>query len=201
MTTPEHAALARNDRYLLEFVEALLMCPYARRCRESGKLYRRVLLDADDGPAAVDAIESLHPDTVEVALLIFPNASTGSEQAARDFEAFCAALRPRLRSFHAVAFHPDLPLDVSDAHRAVQLIRRSPDPTMQLVRSSVLTQVRGEAGGGSRFVDLSRVSLEEALALATPLSLSERIADANLATLWRVGPRRVEALLASLRDL
>ena len=198
MTTAEAAALARNDRYLREFVEALQMCPYARRCRESGKLHRRVLLEGA-AAAAIEEIEALPEESVEVALLIFPDAPVGSEEAARHFEAFCAGIRPRLRRFYAVAFHPDLPRDLGDAHRAVQLIRRAPDPTLQLVRASVLREVRGDRSGGSRFIDLTRTSLEQALALASPLSLSERIGEANLGTLLREGPDEVESLLCSFR--
>ena len=33
--------LMRNERYVREFVEALQLCPFARRCREDGKLDRR----------------------------------------------------------------------------------------------------------------------------------------------------------------
>jgi hypothetical protein len=90
-------------------VEALRICPYARQCRETGKLHRRVLSSADDAPPAMREIEALPKDGVEVALLIFPSAPSGSEQSARDFESLCAGLRPHLSAFYCVAFHPDLP--------------------------------------------------------------------------------------------
>lgn len=195
MTTP----LERNDRYLREFVEALHLCPYARTCRESGKLHRRVLAALEDAPAAMAEIEALPEPEVEVALLIFPGAKTGSEAAAREFENFCADLRPRLRHFYCVAFHPDLPRDLLDAHRAVQFIRRSPDPTIQMVRASVLRAVRGPDDGGTRVVDPSQLTLEQLMTISSPLSLADRIAEANLATLRRENPDRLEALLASLR--
>ena len=86
MTTPEEA-LRRNDRYLREFVEALRLCPYAKTCRESGKLHRRVLAGAEQAGEAIREIEALPDQSVEVALLIFPGAPAGSAQAARDFEA------------------------------------------------------------------------------------------------------------------
>jgi hypothetical protein len=38
------------------------------------------------------------------------------------------------------------------------------------------------------------------MAIHSPLSLADRIAEANLATLRREGPDRIESLLASLRD-
>ena len=207
MTTADEAVLARNDRYLREFVEARQLCPYARTCRESGKLLRRVIRRREEALPAIQQIEALPADSVEVALLIFPEEPADGEPSARAFEAFCAGLRDRMFAAHAgeeapfycVAFHPDLPSDVQDAHRAVRFIRRSPDPTLQLVRASVLRSVRGARGGGSRYVDASRLSLEEAMALVSPLSLSERIAEANLATVRREGPERLAAQLDSLR--
>jgi hypothetical protein len=109
------------------------------------------------------------------------------------------AAHPGQAPFYCVAFHPDLPRDLLDANRAVRFIRRSPDPTLQLVRASILIDVRGEGGGGSRYVDTSLLSLEQAMALLSPASLAERIAEANLATLKREGPDRLDLLLSSLR--
>jgi hypothetical protein len=199
------AALARNDRYLREFVEALKLCPFARRCREDGKLQRRVLLPHDDALAAVRELEALPAESVEVALLIFPEARVGSEAAAREFEAFGAQIRETMFAahfsgppFYLVAFHPDLPRDLTDAHRAVPFIRRSPDPTLQLVRASVLQAVRAD-NDGERYVDPSRLTLEQMLALQVPISTSDRIAEANLESLRRAGLDHLEALLASLR--
>ena len=206
MTTLDEAVLARNDRYVREFVEALQLCPYAKTCRESGKLLRRVVRTREAALPAIREIEAMPEDAVEVAMLIFPEEPADGEPSARAFEAFCAGLREQMFAahpagapFYCVAFHPDLPCDLRDAHRAVRFIRRSPDPTLQLVRASVLQSVRGEHGGGSRYLDTSRLSLEEAMALVSPLSLSERIATANLETLRREGPDRLESLLASLR--
>ncbi len=199
MTTLAEGALERNDRYLREFVEALRICPYAKQCRETGKLHRRVLFRPEEALPAIREIEALPEDSVEVALLIFPSAPAGNEQAARDFESFCAGLRPQLSAFYCVAFHPDLPRDLLDAHRAVQFIRRSPDPTLQLVRASVLRAVRGANDGGTRVLDPASMTLEQLMAVHSPLSLADRIAEANLATLQRVGPDRIESLLGSLR--
>ena len=206
MTTTDRQVLARNDRYLSEFVEALRMCPYAKACRESGKLHRRVLRSREAALPAVREIEALPEDDVEVALLIFPEEPASGPDSARSFEAFCVDVREATVAahggdppFYCVAFHPDMPRDLLDANRAVRFVRRSPDPTLQLVRASVLHAVREDRQGGSRYVDTRNLSLEDALALVSPLSLAERIAQANLATLHREGPDRIEALLASFR--
>jgi hypothetical protein len=203
----EAAALARNDRYLREFVEALHMCPYAKRCRESGKLHRRVVFSRDDAFAAVRAVEALPEDSVEVALLIFPGEPAEGESSAQAFVAFCVDLRNRISDahdgdppFYCVAFHPDLPRDLHDSHRAVQFIRRSPDPTIQLVRASVLRSVRADKEGGSKFVDASNMTLEQLMAVTSPLGLSDLIAEENLEALHRENPDRIETLLASLRS-
>ena len=207
--SPEQDALLRSDRYLREFVEALHLCPYAKRCRESGKLHRRVLFSQDPEAtlAAVREIEALPEDSVEVALLIFPDAPATGLESARDFDEFASSLRNRILDahqgnppFYCVAFHPNLPRDLLDAHRAVQFIRRSPDPTIQLVRASVLRAVRGPEDGGTRIVDVGKLSLEELMAVSSPLSLADRIADANLEALQREDPDRLESLLSSLRS-
>jgi len=206
VTTLDERVLARNDRYLREFVEALHLCPYAKRCREEGKLQRRVIRRREDALAAIREIEAMPADAVEVALLIFPEEPADGEESARAFEAFGAELReqmfashPGQAPFYCVAFHPDLPRDLLDANRAVRFIRRSPDPTLQLVRASILVRVRGEGGGGSRYVDTSLLSLEQAMALLSPASLADRIGEANLATLQHEGPDRLDLLLSSLR--
>lgn len=197
------AALARNDAYVRGFVEQLGLCPYARRCREAGRLHRRVLFSEAAAAGAVAELEALPADAVEVALLIFPRFDRG----ARAFEAFRGTVREQMAGAHpageppffCVAFHPDLPMDLGDAHRAVHFIRRSPDPTLQLVRASVLRQVRAGRTGGSTFVDTRRLTAAELMALEAPAGLSDQIAEANLAALRRAGPERLAAALASLR--
>ena len=47
------AVLARNDRYLREFVEAFQICPFARSCRERGGLWREVLDGEGGGKTAL----------------------------------------------------------------------------------------------------------------------------------------------------
>ncbi len=225
MTTPEDpriaAALARNDRYVREFIEALTLCPYAKRTRESGRLHRVVLLEEGGAPgtpefeaaaAALDRafaqIERLPEDSVEVALVILPALAptlARGVDAARAFEALLAAARSLMQArhpngdtpFYCVPFHPDFAADISDEHRAVRFIRRSPDPTVQLVRASVLRAVRGS--GSMEYVDTSGLSAAELMAVAAPVSVSDRIAQANLRTLRDQSPDRLGELLAQIR--
>jgi len=190
------AALARNDRYLAEFVESLNLCPFAKRCREDGKLHRAVLLVEGDlpGTAGFDAaagalaeairrFELMSPESIEVGLVLLPAlapALAHEVEGARAFEQLVRETRERTEArhargeapFHCVAFHPHFREDLTDAHRAVRFIRRSPDPTVQLVRASVLQPLRRNG------------------------SISERIAEENFRTLNETGTKRLSGLLA-----
>jgi hypothetical protein len=194
----ESDALARNDRYLSEFVEALDLCPFARKCRETGRLARRVLRGSRPTEATVTAageLERTTEDQVEVALFIFPEFTAGL----RAFEEFRDEVRVSLRLFYCVAFHPDLPMDLSDANRAVSFLRRSPDPTLQLVRISTLERVRSGRPSGTFYVDPTRISPSGLNALHGSMSVSEQIAEANLRTLRKHDPADLERLLARIR--
>lgn len=187
-------ALERNDRYLIEFVERYTLCPFARRCRETGKLLRRVVLP-EELEGELRSIEALPEGTVEVALLICPETREGPQE----WEQRVAALRAQTTKFHCVAFHPELPRDLSDPHRAVPFIRRSPDPTVQLVNVAVLDEIRSGREGGSRFVDTRTLTVAQLVALTSAMGLSDAIAEQNLATLHAEDPDVLEELLASMQ--
>ena len=192
----ERAALARNDRYLREFVEAFDLCPFAKRCREEGKLVRRVILDDYVLPALLRAaaeIDALPERQCEVALLIAPAFTDG----AAAFQEICSQVRRHLRHFHCVAFHPELKTDFSNENRAVQFFRRAPDPMLQLVRIATLDRVRAGRSGGSVYVNPATLAAVPDL----PLSLSEEIARANLRTARERGPGEMERLLRDMRGM
>jgi hypothetical protein len=194
----ESRALSRNDRYLREFVEALELCPFARKCRETGRLERRVLRGGRPAEATLEAIgelERTREEAVEVALLIYPEFVGGL----RAFEEFRDDVRKSLRLFYCVAFHPDLPMELSDANRAVSFLRRSPDPTLQLVRIVTLERVRSGRPTGSFYVDAATLSPAELSAFEHSISVSEQIARANLRTLRQQDPAALERLLAEMR--
>jgi hypothetical protein len=178
------AAFSRNDRYLREFIEALHICPYARSCREAGQLHRQVLLDRElDAPGVTARIRALDGRAdIEIGLLIFPRLRVDP----RAFERFIGEIRTRYGNdrtdpigYFIVAFHPELPQQLHNANVAVRFLRRSPDPTIQLVRPSAIERARQ----GAR----------------DPEDLSRHIAEAGLRAVLAAGPERVAALLAGMR--
>lgn len=197
-------ALRIYRRFAVEVVEGLGLCPWAEHARKSGRVTERVLLsDRRDVGAAQSAIaEHAERPDVEILLLIFPLLALDR----RAFEHYVAELGQAEADRHPVgevpfamaAFHPDAPAHLDDAERLIPFLRRSPDPTIQLVRRSVLEQVRQKAPEGTEFVDL-RLLDPKALATDRPPSLRERIAEENLRTVRRLGVEHVERLLADIR--
>ena len=182
------AALRRNDRYLREFIEELSICPYARMCREQDRLYRAVFLQSGPTPQAVaEHVQSLEPLTqFEIGLLIFPNfGGPGLVGEAHTFERFVAETRiqyGKLRrpppGFFLVAFHPAMPSNLANPDVAVRFMRRSPDPTIQLVRPEVIDSIRNPSRDRE--------------------DLSTTIAEVGLRTVREVGPEKLAAHLTSI---
>jgi hypothetical protein len=191
-------------RYQMEIVEGCGLCPWAPRARLDGKVRERVLLqrDGQDVSAAVSAIEELVADTdAEIALLIFPRL--GLNRTA--FERFVAQVQEADARAHPLggipfvfaAFHPQAEPDTSDAERLVPFLRRTPDPTIQLLRTAAVDGVRAGAPQGTQFIDI-RLLDEDSV---SPPPLRQRIARANLTTVTRMGVDRMTALLdAIVRD-
>lgn len=190
-------------RYAVEIVESLGFCPYAERCRTEGRTREVVVLDRtlalDRALAEVDAIARGAPH-VEVALLLFPRADVSRLALARFVE--------RLRAAHQAApgglvmamegFHPDAQPDLRAPERLVPFVRRTPDPTIQLVRHSVLDRVRRATPSGTAFFDPGTTDLAALLREPAPRPLHERIAEANHAT---VAARGVDEVRARLDDI
>lgn len=197
--------LARNDAYLVEFVERFNLCPYARPCREGNALERRVLeqreLVFEPCLTALEALSSASFTHVEIGLLILPNL----QATFAEFERFAAELRRRRAevettpTWFVVPFHPESPPDAGDPGRVVSLLRRTPDPTLQLVRVSLLESIRGGVDPEDTVWMDPATCPAEPTAVTPARSVSTIIGDANFETVQRVGAERMLALLAALR--
>jgi len=90
------------------------------------------------------------------------------------------------------AFHPEAQADLSDPERSIPFLRRTPDPTIQLVRYEALESVREGFNEGTQFVDAKALMTMD-LTRDDTLPLRERIARTNHRTLNRLGIDAVEA--------
>ena len=194
-------------RYVVEFVEAFKLCPWAESARRDGATRMHVVLEdaavlESDPTSALDAIGLLSEDeSVAVGFVIFPRLRLDRPQ----FEALVARWRRAdeerqggTPAMAVAAFHPAAPADTTDGARLVPFIRRSPDPTIQCVRCAALAEVRRHDAHGTDYVDPSTVDLAEFLARPAKPPLHQRVADANRETLLRVGLAQAESILEAI---
>lgn len=212
-TDDTHAALDRAARlvyarYQHEIVEAMDFCPYAQRARLDGAVRVTVCAERDPTHASVLAIadELAADEQIEIGLVLFPRVALGRT----DWHRFVAELhdldaktpRPLSKQFAAAAFHPDAEPDLGSPARLVSYIRRTPDPTIQLVRHSVLVRMRSRDPAETKYVPPDQLeAYVRSLAARTEeerLPLAERIARANLQT---VRTRGVDEITAILDDI
>lgn len=199
---PEEFVQALHDRYLLEVVEDLGLCPFARRCREQGRVARPLFYatDPDGGlpvtaAGRVAALCEAQPE-LEVVLLTFvlPRAAEhpwhdvdAFEELVRGVRDTYEAAHPRSPRFYMVGFHPRLrgpdPRRAATADGLVPLLRRSPDPVIQCIRADLLDQIRrqAQAAANARFLaEMTRLG-PEFRALATQAIQSDPELSADIA--------------------
>jgi hypothetical protein len=187
-------ALRVNARYVEEVVIGWGLCPWAAQAWRDGAVARRVLVDAPPEQAPSQApsiagvlafIDDLAADpATAIGLAIFPRATlteaawgTFAERVRRADRARRAPDCPA--PFLLAAFHPGTGETAADARNAgalVSFIRRTPDPTLQLVRASLLDSVARDGR-----------------------DLSGEIARANFAAVSARTPAALDALIGEIR--
>lgn len=209
MTTLEQEALRVYRRYESEIVNALGLCPWAERARREGRVRDHVIearTESEAAEAVLAAIDALDREpSIEIGLVLLPRL-----ELARDgFERFVATVRERDAARHPygattlalAAFHPEARVDLDSPERLVPLLRRTPDPTIQAVRTSVLERLRRGDGHGTALVDLDKIAAAtlalESLEQERPLSA--RVAEANLVSVRALGAPELIARLDDIR--
>lgn len=201
-----NATLKVYERYAVEVVERFGFCPWARAARESGSVQVQAIFSVnhDDFAESLARLSELHQgsEDVDIALFIYPLLDLDRlpfEGFVRSLRATAERRRPALDAFAMAAFHPRAELDATDPDRLVPYVRRTPDPTLQLVRKSALSAIKG-LSAGTAFVDISTLSLASLSALTAPAPkpVRERIAEQNLSTVLQVGAPAIDAILEDI---
>ncbi len=200
------ATLKVYERYAVEVVERFGFCPWARAARLSGNVRIELIFSAngDDLAESLAQLSALHDRSVraDIALFIYPLLGLGRlpfEGFVRQLRSAAEAQAPKLDAFAMAAFHPAANVDTTDPDKLVPYVRRSPDPTLQLVRKSALSAIKGLTSG-TEFVDLSTLSLSSLAALGQPgpKAVRDRIAEQNLTTVREVGAEAIDAILEDI---
>ena len=183
-------ALRVNARYVEEVVIGWGLCPWAARAWTEGQVTQRVFLDAEPDVAAVAAVTAFvdelqaRPDAA-IGLAIFPRVAC----TIGAWDKFAEQVRrARGGGFLAAAFHPDYDAPAPDggaldAARLVPLLRRTPDPTLQLVRASLLDGLRGQVSADVARDNRATVTARGPDVLAALLDDIRRDRDASYARL------------------
>lgn len=186
-------------RYAMEVVEGFGFCPYAKQARL--EVHTAELVIADRAPSderVLEVVRALGRDEkVEVAFVILPRLDvTRLELAARVETLRHAHQRePGGLVMTMEGFHPDAPPDLSTAGRLVPFLRRTPHPTIQLTRLDALNHVRRSGPSGTAFIDPSSADFLALLSKPPEASVSERIAENNLAGVRATGLEAIEAVM------
>jgi hypothetical protein len=186
---------------MTEVVEAFNLCPWARSARLGGQVERRVLLHAtvELEPALALLSDWAGQSELVIGLLLFPRLDLARSEFQHFVNRLIAVDAERCGTksapFALAAFHPAAALDLESADRLVPFLRRTPDPTIQVVRISALERVRRDEVAGTQFVDLRHFRLEH---LPPPQkTLRERIGEHNLCTV-SAEPVAVERVIDSI---
>ncbi len=180
----EDEALRLNARYLEEVVIGWNLCPWAARAWREGQVARRVFIEPSPRPETLLGFldELTDRPAVAVGLAIFPQATADEAAWGRFAERARRADRARLPAvgrapFLLAAFHPAGGVSgASTAGELVACIRRTPDPTVQLVRTSAIDAVA-----------------------ETGRDVSKRISEENYAQIRARGVGGLTALLEEIR--
>lgn len=190
-------------RYLVEVVEEWGLCPWAQKARLRGEVKVAVAWGSscEAEVACQLARRCLEDPAARVVMLVFPELVGGASalEPLRDEvallvpDAGVAAFGPH--GAHGAPDLLDLDLALSSPARLVPLLRRSPDPMLQLVPFSLLDELRAqpppaELGQQARVL--------AGLVAPPPPSLVDGIALRNHAA---ISPDRGARLLATLEEL
>jgi hypothetical protein len=192
--SPREAAVHHLlGRYLVEVVEEWNLCPWAQKARLRGEVRVAVAWgeSCDAEIACQLARRALEAPDARVIMLVFPEL-VGGASALEPLRDEVALLVPEAG---VAAFGPHGTADLSSPARLVPLLRRSPDPMLQLVSFSLLDELRGqpppaELGQQARVL--------AGLVAPPPPSLVDGIASRNHAA---VAPDRAARLLHTLEAL
>lgn len=171
-------------RYSVELVEGLGLCPWALSARRDGHVRERVILtDSLASSEVLSAVDALAADAeVEIGILLFPRLDVDRAT----FERFVAAIRVERPSPFAMAeFHPLAAPVLEPTGAFTSFVRRTPDPTIQLVRQSALEHVRRGENHGSGFFDVTL--LDAVLPTSPGPPLYERVLESNRRTIRELG--------------
>jgi hypothetical protein len=195
-------------------VLAFDLCPWAAKAWTEGQVRQHVVLDVDptaEGLLPVFDAIAAEPE-IAIGLVIFPRLAPPLWARAAAFDAFAervrradharrpdAATSPPSPAFLVAAFHPGAPETFATPPQLVSFLRRTPDPTLQLVRTAVLRRATGEGPAVSDDVTLRNFASAGARGGAAVDAVLRDIRRDRDETYARLGERATAPAAANLQ--
>lgn len=190
--TLRHEALRLHQRYQRELIERFSVCPWAKAARVQGRSRAYVVTNET---CSVDELAPVLADwaddeTVDVAFVIAPRFTGGPDELA----AWASAIaEQRDGVFLTAPFYPSAP----GSPGSIQFLRQTPDPTVQLVRRSLLELIRSQ--DPPHYRDMFDIDLEKLEAMKPPQSVAASVVAHNERMLEREGRAEIQRVLDDIR--
>lgn len=181
-------AVRLHERYHRELIERFALCPWAKHARDEDRTRAHVVLD-DPCPAdeLLPVIESWDADeSVDVAFVIAPRFGGGPEAFSKWANSVAALLDQR---FLSAPFYPR----ADEGAGSVRFFRQTPDPTVQLVRRSLLEEVRAQ--DPPHYKDIFTLSMRDLEADQAPKTVAAAVIERNQRILDREGRNALQAIV------
>jgi len=181
-------ALRLHQRYQRELIERFSICPWARPARSEEHVRAHVVVDvvvaAQELAPVVD--EWASDDRAEVAFIIAPRFE-GSPGNFAAWSEEVGALRDDV--FLSAPFHPK----PGDSSGTIQLLRQTPDPTVQLVRRARLDEIRAQ--DPPHYTDIFKLDLSELQAGKAPRTVAASVLAHNDRLVEREGRATLQSII------
>ncbi len=184
--------LRLHERYLKEVVERFSVCPWAKPARLEGRLRAHVVLGRQvDIPTLRPVLEQWGLDpNAHVGFIIAPRF----EGDAPAFSAWATSIEELTGgAFFAAPFFPN----ASNAQGMVHFLRQTPNPTVQLVKRTVLEPVRAQ--DPPHYADIFALTLTDLEAPEPPRKASDAVLAHNQQTVEREGRKKLQAIIDDIR--
>lgn len=129
-----------------------------------------------------------------MGMVVLPRAGLSPQALRRVRDTLLAS--PLARVLAVADFHPDAQADLTTPARAVPWLRRSPDPTLQVVRLSLLADLRRPPGPPS-LADQAALLADLTALKPAPRTVSDQVAARNLDTA-RADPDAIASAVAAI---
>ena len=186
-------ALRLHERYHRELIEPFSVCPWAKPARAAGRTRAHVVVDASCSPEELMPVlaEWAADDTVDVAFVIAPRF-TDDADAFADWATSIAQAQSEV--FLTAPFYPRVPGSAG----SIQLLRQTPDPTVQLVRRTRLEEIRAQ--DPPHYTDIFDLDLRKLEGEHAPREVAASVVAHNERMIEREGRAEIQRILDDIRE-